>query len=67
MYNSCCDDNPVSVDYETEAARLSDLLMKSEAEARHWKMIASENETELQKLRIIVKTIETVTGRTFDI
>lgn len=52
--------------YREEAARLADLLMKSEAEARHWKMIASEHEEELKKLRIIIKTIETVTGRTFD-
>lgn len=53
-------------DYREEAARLSDLLMKTEAEARHWKAIACEHEEELCKLRIIIKTIETVTGRTFD-
>ncbi len=67
MHKKCCDDIPMSVDYEAEAAKLSDLLMKSEAEARHWKMVAGQNEEELHKLRIIIKTIETITGRTFDI
>ena len=67
MHKTFNDDIPCSVDYEAEAARLSDMLMKSEAEARHWKMIASEHEEELRKLRIIIKTIETMTGRTFDI
>lgn len=52
--------------YRDEAARLSDLLMKTEAEARHWKAIACEREEELRTMRIIIKTIETMTGRTFD-
>ena len=51
------------LDYAVEYRKLMDEHKKLDGELHHWQTIAAQNSEELQKLRLIIKTIEFVSGR----
>lgn len=57
------DKHTTGLNYAVEYRKLMDEHKKLDGELHHWQTIAAQNTEELQKLRLIIKTIEFVTGR----
>ena len=55
------------LNYEAEYKRLVKANSELEHDLHHWQTVAAQKETELEKLRLIIRTIEFVSGRELNI
>lgn len=57
----------VQRNYEADYDRMVELATNMENEANRWKDIACHHEEELERLRLVIKTIEFVSGRKLEV
>ena len=62
MNEATCD-----LDYKAEYLRLTDQLKKLECEAHYWKERCDEAERMRENLRFVIRTIEVIFGKDFNI